>query len=72
MFTILVTKRLNAATNNLANKIGLFNKFPITLTNSYTLCIERTLTPEEQVLKEQETVKGAVGIDIEKKVFVMD
>ena len=29
-----------------------------------------TLTPEEQVGKEQEAVKGAFGIDIEKKEFV--
>src|SRR5437867_5539515 len=29
-----------------------------------------TLTPEEQVAKEQEAVRGAFGIDIEKKEFV--
>ena len=35
-----------------------------------TLSSSGTLTPEEQVGKEQEAVKGAFGIDIEKKEFV--
>jgi len=35
-----------------------------------TLSSSGTLTPEEQVGKEQEAVKGGFGIDIEKKEFV--
>ena len=35
-----------------------------------SLLSSETVTPEEQVVKEQEAVKGAFGVDVEKKEFV--